>query len=497
MGATRILLVVLTACAVSQPALADQAPDLDPRIQKLVASVSEQRLEQLLRKLASFETRNTMSSAESPTRGIGAARQWMFDELRRSSPRLQVSFDTYQLPKQGQRILRDVELRNVMAVLPGRSERRIYIGGHYDSLARDPKAPAGQGFNWLEADNLAPGANDDGSGTVLTMELARVFAESGLEFEATLVFIAFAGEEQGLIGAKAHAQKAAAEHVTIDAILNNDMVGNSRGGSGAIDSGTVRVFAEGPEDSPSRQVARFVRRWSGRYYPAHGIRLIARHDRFGRGGDHTAFNQNGFAGVRITESNENYGRQHTVDDVVDAVDFVYLARNARVNAAAAAVMALAPPAPRVQARQAPERIPTEASGRPAPGSSAAGIPSQAGGRGASGAAAADGNQPEASGRRAQPTARGPMLGRQPSGYDARLRWEASPGAAGYRVFWRSAWTPDWEHELAVGNVTEVVLPNVSIDDYVFGVAAVGPGGHESLVSAYVNPPRAEEKVITK
>ncbi len=431
-------LVVISACL--SPARA-QSSDLDPRIQKLLAAVSQERLEQLLYKLQSFETRNTMSSADSPTRGIGAARQWIFDELKKSS-RLQVSFDTYQLPKQGQRIVRDVELRNVMAILPGKSPRRIYISGHYDSLARDPKSQQ-PGFDWGNADNFAPGANDDGSGTVLTMELARVFAESGVDFDATMVFIALAGEEQGLIGAKAHAQKAAADRLAIDAVLNNDMVGNSNGGGGAIDSETVRVFAEGPEDSPSRQVARYVRRWAARYYPQQGVRLIARHDRFGRGGDHTAFNENGFAGVRITESNESYARQHTVQDVVEGVDFAYLARNARVNAAAAASLALAPPAPIVSGQ------------------------------------------------------RGPMLGRQPSGYDARLQWQAAPGASGYRLFWRPAWTPDWEHELAVGNVTEYVMPNVSIDDYVFGVAAVDAAGHESLVSPYVNPPRREERVITK
>jgi hypothetical protein len=415
---------------------------LDPRIQQLVGSVSEERLETLLRKLQSFETRNTMSDARSETRGIGAARQWIFDELQGSSARLQVSFDTYDLPAQGARIARDVELRNVMAVLPGRSPRRIYLTAHYDSLARDPDS-AQPGFDWARADNAAPGANDDGSGTVLVMELARVFAASGLDFEATLAFVAFAGEEQGLVGARAHAQKAAAEHVRIDAVLNNDMVGNSRGGGGAVDSGSVRVFSEGPEDSPSRQIARFIARWGGRYEPGHRVRLIARHDRFGRGGDHTAFNQLGYAGVRITEAMEDYSRQHSIDDVVDAVDFAYLARNARLNAAVAATMALAPPAPVVVGE------------------------------------------------------RGPMLGRQPSGYDAQLRWEPSPGATAYRLFWRAAWDSDWEHDLLVGNVTEWVLPALSIDDYVFGVAAVGPEGHESLVSAYVNPPRREEQVITR
>ena len=141
-------------------------------------------------------------------------------------------------------------------------------------------------------------------------EKARVDARASLacsEVGGDLIEreLAFAGEEQGLIGAKAHAQKAAADKLAIDAVLNNDMVGNSNGGAGAIDSETVRVFAEGPEDSPSRQIARYMRRWTARYYPQQEIRLIARHDRFGRGGDHTAFNENGFAGVRITESNES------------------------------------------------------------------------------------------------------------------------------------------------------------------------------------------------
>jgi Peptidase family M28 len=436
-----------------------QSTGLDVRIQKILASISEQRMAELVKKLQGFETRHTMSAPDSTTRGIGAARQWILDEMTRSSPRLQVSFDTYRLPKQGQRIPRDVELRNVMAILPGKSPRRIYVSGHYDSLARRPTQrttsstddanssgqPVGQTqFDWAAADNFAPGANDDGSGTVLTMELARVFAESGVEFDATLVFIALAGEEEGLVGAKAHAQRVQTDQVRIDAVFNNDIVGNPLGGTGIVDAETVRVFSEGPEDSGSRQLARFIRRAAARYVPSHQVKLIARHDRFGRGGDHTAFNQHGYAAVRFTESNENYARQHTVDDTFDGVSPPYLARNARVNAAGVAVLALAPPAPVV---------------------------------------IDDRNRP--------------TVDRRPSGYDARLRWQASPGAAGYRVFWRDAWTPDWQHELDVGNVTEFVLKEVSIDDYVFGVAAVGPGGHESLVSAYVNPPRAEQPVIVK
>ena len=189
------------------------------------APISEERLGVILKKLESFETRSTLSSTTSTTRGIGAARQWILDEMKSYSPKLQVSFDTYQVAPQG-RITRDVELRNVMAILPGRSPRRIYVSGHYDTVAtagrpghgrtparrrdrgaadrapEDPNAPL---------DNLAPGVNDDGSGTALTIELARVFSQSGIDFDATLVFMCHVGEEQGLVGARLHAQKAVAE----------------------------------------------------------------------------------------------------------------------------------------------------------------------------------------------------------------------------------------------------------------------------------------------
>jgi hypothetical protein len=442
------------ACLLLVPALAAAAPEADPRIAKMLAEVSPARLEATLAKLESFQTRHTLSSADRPGRGIGAARQWILEEMKGYSPRLQVSFDAYRIPKQGERITRETELRNVMAVLPGKTPRRFYVSGHYDSVARPvpspkPGAPAagqsaGGGFDWTVTDNVAPGVNDDGSGTALTMELARVFAQSGLDFDATLVFICFAGEEEGLVGAKLHAQRAEAEKLVIDGVLNNDIVGNAVGGQGVKDTSGVRVFSEGPEDSRSRQLARAIRRDAALYAPEHRVRLVARYDRFGRGGDHSAFNQHGYAGVRFTESKENYSHQHTAEDTfAGGVDPEYLARNARVNAAALATLGLAPAAPVV----------VDERGRP-------------------------------------------LLGREPSGYDARMRWAASPGASGYRIFWREAWTPDWQFERAVGSVTELILPGVSIDDYVFGVAAVDADGHESLVSAYVNPDRPETDVQT-
>ena len=407
-------------------------------ILKLLESISETRLSQLVTALQSFETRHTLSSTASPTRGIGAARQWILHEMRRTAPGLSVSFDSHHVEPTG-RVTRAVELCNVVGILQGRSSRRVYVSGHYDSVAREAGRSAEASGHQMpgpapDFDRPAPGANDDGSGTALVMELARVFAESGLDFDATLVFMAAAGEEQELVGSRLHARQAAAERLRIDAVLNNDLVGNPVGGNGVADAERVRVFSEGPEDSPSRQLARFVRRQAARYIPSHRVRLVARRDRFGRCGDHTSFNEEGFPAVRITESREDYSRQHTPDDNVQGVSFAYLARNARVNAAALATLALAPPAPVV----------TDALNRP-------------------------------------------MLTRAPSGYDANLRWESARGAIGYRVFWRDTWANDWESELSVGNETAHVLRDVSIDDHVFGVAAVGPGGDESVVSVYLLP----------
>ncbi len=441
MPAARLVAVALVILiAPSAHGQTAAPPDVDPRVSTLVASNTESRMEHHLRTLVGFGTRNTLSEVTSPTRGVGAARQWIFDELVKASPKLQVSFDTHQVPKGG-RITRDVELRNVVAILPGRTPRRIYVSGHYDTVNLGAQGQgglnAGGGYG-NRADNAdAPGADDDGSGTVLVMELARVFAESGMTFDATLVFTAVAGEEQGLIGARAHARGMKAANIPVQAVFNNDIVGGSTGGDGIVDGATIRLYSEGPEDSPSRALAIFTQRMAARYVPSHRIRLMARRDRFGRGGDHTAWNLEGFAAVGFRESRENYSMQHNANDTIDGVSFPYLAQNARVNAAAMAVLALAPPPPVV-----------------------------ANERGA------------------------PTIDRQPSGYDAHLRWTASPGAAGYRVFWRQAWAPDWEHEQFVGNVTEYTLPHANVDDWVFGVAAVDSDGHESTISAYVAPPPA-------
>ncbi|MEM7417918.1 MAG: M20/M25/M40 family metallo-hydrolase [Gemmatimonadota bacterium] len=417
---------------------------VDPRIQDLVSDVSPERLYEYLEALTDFETRHSLSFSDRPDFGVLPARQYILETMQSFSERLEVAFDCYEVEAQG-RIPVQAELCNVVAVLPGRSERRIYVSGHYDTVARQIQGDlrtggGGGGFDWTRFDNPAPGANDDGSGTVLTMEVARVLAQSGLDFDATLVFVAFVAEEEGLVGASLHASKAEREGWRIDAVFNNDIIGNSLGGNGILDSRTVRVFSEDPMDSPSRQLARFIRRQGSAYMPGHEVRLIAREDRFGRGGDHTAFNRRGFAGVRFSESRENYSRQHMVADTLGGVDFEYLAKNTRVNVAGVATISLAPPAPVV-----------------------------------------DGG-------------RGPMLTRGETGYHADMRWERSPAAVGYRIVWREAWNPDWQHEVTVGDVDRHVLENISIDDYVFGVAAIGLDGHESVVSPYVRAPRARSDI---
>ena len=426
----------------------------DSRIQDVINAISEARLREAVDRLAGFGTRHTLSDTLSGSRGIGAARLWIADEMRRASPRLQVSLEVHRVAQQG-RITRDAEVVNVIALLPGRSERRVYVTAHYDSVSTGPEGT--HEYNTRPPDDAppadpqldpdqdydvdAPGANDNAAGTALTMELARALARSGITFEATLAFALWAGEEQGLFGSRIHAAQLAASGVPVEAVFNNDVVGNSRGGDGSIDRATVRVYSAGPEDSMSRSLARFAVRAAERYVPSHRVRPMARADRFSRASDHMPFEQLGYPAVVFRESKENFTRQHSPADTVDGVDVRYLAQNARINAAAAASLALAPPAPVVVTEKGQ-----------------------------------------------------PQIGRQPSGYDAHLRWTASPGAAAYRVYWRQAWTNDWQHDQLAGTATAHTVAGVSIDDHVFGVAAVGPDGHESLVTAYVAPPRRDEDV---
>lgn len=457
--------VFLTATLCSQgagwqdevPAMPSQR--LNPMIQKIVSEISADRIADIERKLESFETRNTMSDPNQANRGIGAARRWIFDQLKGYNPRMQVSFDTYVIPKGG-RVWKEIELRNVAAVLPGKmpqaADRWIMIAGHYDSI--NLKVPPELGEDAAKIAELpAPGVTDNASGTACVMECARVLSQ--YEFDATLVFVAFAGEEQILVGARAMAKRLKEKSQAIQAVLNNDIIGSEISGNGIIDNRRVLVMSEDPIDSPSRQIARYVKQIGERYLPEMTVDLIYNYDRYGRGGDHIAFNQEGFAGVRLTSPNENFENQHSPTDTFANTSPGYAAKVTRINAAVAAAMALAPRSPitRRSAANQPAATPT----KPA-GTEAAPAP------------------------RRQPTG----LGRG-AGYDAVLKWDhpdAEPDLAGFIVVVRSSTSPNWEREIWVGNVKEFTLKNTSIDQLLFGVKAVDREGHESPVSAYVMAP---------
>lgn len=448
MQRTRIALIIagfyfaLSFCAFAQETPATRPAGLhqvDPNIAKIVSEISQDRIVATMKTLGGFETRNTLSDPNQPNRGVGAARQWIFDQFNSYSPRLQVSFDTHQIPKGG-RVWKPVELRNVMAILPGKrdKDRWILIGGHYDTVnLKIP--PEMRGHPEEGAELTAPGVSDDASGVACAMECARVM--SHYEFDATLVFVAFAGEEQGLVGARAMAQRLKANGQQIEAFLNNDIIGTEIAGNGRSEPNRVLLFSEDPGDSPSRELARFVHRVGERYFAEMKADLIFRRDRFGRGGDHTAFNEAGYPAVRFTTPNENFANQHSPTDTFENASPAYATRVTRINAAAAAALALAPRRPITHAPAVELR-----------------------------------NRPGLS--------RG-------AGYDAVLRWSVDhegPAPAGFVVVMRSTTAPDWQREFWAGDVREFTLKDTPIDQWVFGVKAVDNAGHESPASAYVLPP---------
>jgi hypothetical protein len=362
--------------------------------ESLLEQVSRDRLKATISKLTSWPNRNT----NNPT--LTEAAEWIAGELRQV-PGLQVELMKYTV-QPSQRVPVETEVVQVVATLPGKTDRRVIIGGHMDTINMVDREA---GLN-----AKAPGANDDGSGTALTMELARIMA--GKQWEQTLVFVAFSGEEQGLLGSRALAKRAKAENWKIDAVLSNDMVGNSHNNLGQKESRYVRIFsAEAPEHQ-SRELARYID-WLGRDGKARvKPRLVFRSDRFGRGGDHTPFNQEGFTAVRVVEVHEEYSRQHTPDDLPQFVDYDYLAANTKLNLLAASSLASAGAQPtevKVDRRQ---------------------------------------------------------------GYDTHLTWKGTPGVK-YTVYWRETTSPTWQKSLEVGEVSEVKIEKVHKDDHVFAVGAVG------------------------
>ena len=450
----------LTICALFSVCTAIAATKtVDPDVKKIVDAVSGDRIAAIEKKLESFGTRNVNTFDMAGERGIGAAGRWIYEEFKSYSPKLEVRFDKHRVKKQG-RVQRDIELVNIVAVLPGTQskERQFVISGHYDSIVMPkggedrPPTDDAMKLTLAKYDQPAPGVTDDASGTAAVMELARVMSQH--EFKKTVVFIAFAGEEVGLYGSSLYAQDARKENAIIDGVLNNDIIGSDVAGNGFIDNGRVRVFSEDPNDSPSRQIARYVREVGERYMPSMKVEMVFRADRFGRGGDHTSFNQQQYAAVRITTPNENYANQHTITDTSENTSIPYTTRVAKINAAALATLALSPKAPVV------DRVIEQGE------------------------------------RKGQVT---PMISRGKSGYDAVLKWKndnPEPDLAGYAVMVRSTLAPDWEREIYVGNVDTFTLENTSIDDIVLGVKAVDKNGHESLVSAYTMRPRAVRKIET-
>lgn len=351
------------------PVMAQTTIKQDGAIKQMADEVSSKNIETIIRKLVSFKSRHTLGDTTSKTTGVGAARNWIKAEYERyaadSHGRMTVKFDTFTQPK-SERVSAPVKLKNVLAILKGTDTKdtRVYIvSGHYDSRMSDVMNPNGD----------EPGANDDASGTAVSMELARVMSKRS--FPATIIFMAVVGEEQGLYGSTHLAKRAKAENWNVDAMLNNDIVGNTHGLETDLkDNRSVRVFSEGvptaasgnekqiaglislggENDSPSRELARYIKETGERYVDQVDVKLIYRRDRYLRGGDHIPFLQQGFTAVRFTEMNEDYTRQHQnirtengVDygDLPDFVDFNYVQKVGRLNLAVLANLASAPAEP--------------------------------------------------------------------------------------------------------------------------------------------------------
>ena len=337
--------VIFAPLLFSAASLSAQTVAPDPAVQKMVAAISPDRITAVVKTLAGFETRGNFSDPNQKTRGIGAARRWIFAQFHGYSPRLEVSYD---VEKQG-----TADIVSVIAVLPGTAqpEKRIIVGAHYDSINLRVKGDKA-------AEAPAPGADDNASGTAVVLELARVMSQ--YHYRKTIVFIAFAGEELGFVGSSHYAARAKANHEQIEAVFNNDIVGSDvvgepsphtgialndiggadddTGGSGETGN-RLRIYSPEPADSPSRRLARTIKDAAQRYVPTLQIELISRSDRYTRGGDQIPFQQNGFAAVRLTSASENLISQHTTADTPDRVSSAFTANVARVNGAAIAGLA--------------------------------------------------------------------------------------------------------------------------------------------------------------
>ena len=416
------------------------------RLHDIAADVSAERIEQDIRKLVGFGTRHTLSDTKSDARGIGAARRWIKQEFEKISAACGNCREVYYQSAtiSGEKRIPDATgVVSVIAIQRGITDpgRYVIMSGDIDSRVSDV----------MDATSDSPGANDNASGVAGTLEAARVLSQ--YRFNGSIVYAALSGEEQGLFGGRIMAEQAQKDGWRIKAVLNNDMIGNIEGINGVINNTTARIFAEGTRqteterdarvrrftggevDSPSRNLARYIDLIADRYIENLDTMVIYRLDRFGRGGHHRPFNDLGYPGVRIMETNENYNRQHqdlrTEDgikygDTIDGVDFDYAAKLTALNATSLASMAWAPNPP------------------------------------------------------INVSIKGAV---QPS---TTLSWDAldtkqNPHLAGYKIYWRYTDAPQWQFSRFVGDVTSFTLDNVVIDNYFFGVASVSKDGFESPV----------------
>ena len=416
----------------------------DPKIYDIINTISSERIEKDITKLANFGTRHTLSDTVSNTRGIGAARRWIKKEFEQISSDCNNCLEVFyqkDLVKKGanKRITKDVWVVNVVAIQRGTKNPNSFIvmSGDIDSRISDPN----------DFTNDAPGANDNATGMAGSIEAARVL--SNYKFDNSIIYVGLSGEEQGLFGGKGLANYAKEKGWDIIGVMNNDMIGNIKGVDGVIDNRTFRIFSEptppteterqraarrfygGEVDGISRQLARYIHKTTKTYMPEMNPKMIYRLDRFGRGGHHRPFNDAGFAGIRIMEAHENYTQQHQdirtengieYGDKLKFVNFDYAKKLTAVNAINLASIASAPLAPKN-----------------------VGI----------------GGIVEAS---------------------AKFSWEKVDGAKGYKIYWRDTTSPTWDHFKYVENVTEYTLEGIVLDNFFFGVSAVGEDGHESLVS---------------
>ncbi|NLP57898.1 M28 family peptidase [Lutibacter sp. B1] len=432
-----VFLVLLTINNYSQT-------EADKILFEISTAPSAKRIENDIKTLVDFGTRHTLSDTISTTRGIGAARRWIkatFDKVSTNCNNcLEVKYISDVVKEDGRRIIRDTKVVNVVAIQKGYKypNRYVIMSGDIDSRVTDP--------NNFTSD--APGANDNASGMAGTIEAARVLSK--YKFPASIIYVGLSGEEQGLYGGKILAEYAKENKWDIVGVLNNDMIGNIEGIDGVIDNSTFRVFSEaismkttenernsmryygGEVDGPSRQLARYIDDITDKYMTNLDAIMIYRLDRFGRGGHHTPFNNEGFTGVRIMETHENYNRQHqdlreengiAYGDVLQGVNFEYAAKLTAVNSLTLASLAMA--------SVEPKNVMIAGAVQPS----------------------------------------------------TRLKWdvEDDENILGYKIYWRDTTSPLWQHSMFVGKISDYTLKNIVIDNYFFGVASVSKNGAESLI----------------